>query len=128
MPKMKAVSLPKTIQKAQKIFNSFIRLRDAEKPCVACGKYKIEHASHFYSAGSFTHLRFNEDNVHGSCLRCNYFLSGNLNEYRKTLEKRIGKERLELLDYEAKRKIKKWSIYELEKIIADYKSKIKDGL
>jgi hypothetical protein len=127
MPKMKAISLPKTLAKAQKAFNAFIRFRDAEKPCVACGKYKIEHASHFYSVGSFSHLRFNEDNVHGSCMRCNYFLSGNLIEYRKSLEKRIGKERLELLDYESKRKIKKWAIYELEEIISTYKSKVKSG-
>ncbi len=88
---------------------------------------KIEHASHFYSAGKHTALRFNEDNVHGSCLQCNYFKHGNLIPYRINLEHRIGKERLDLLDGLASRLVHKWSILELQTIENEYKDKIKSG-
>jgi hypothetical protein len=91
-------SLPWLKKKAQTVFNKFIRERDKDKGCISCLSWNIDHASHFYSMGHHLGLAYNEDNVHGSCLRCNYFLGGNLNEYRKRLEKRIGLERLQKLD------------------------------
>jgi len=121
------ITLSKQIAKTQKVFNQFIRMRDQEQSCIACGKFKIEHASHFYSAGKHTALRFNEDNVHGSCLQCNYFKHGNLIPYRINLEHRIGKERLDLLDGLASRLVHKWSILELQTIENEYKDKIKSG-
>ena len=120
------MSLPKQLKKTQAVFNKFIRLRDKEKGCVSCKSPKIEHASHYFSAGKFPALRFNEDNVHGSCLRCNYFMNGNLLEYRKTLLKRIGEERLDFLEGLANRKTHKWSILELKTIENEYKQKIKN--
>lgn len=120
------MSLPKQLKKTQAVFNKFIRLRDKEKGCVSCKSPKIEHASHYFSAGKFPALRFNEDNVHGSCLRCNYFMNGNLLEYRKTLLKRIGEERLDFLEGLANRKTHKWSILELQTIENEYKQKIKN--
>jgi hypothetical protein len=118
--------IAKSLKKTQATFNKFIRLRDKDKGCVSCKSPKIEHASHFFSAGKFPALRFNEDNVHGSCLRCNYFMSGNLLEYRKTLVKRIGEKRLELLEGMANRKVYKWSVFDLELLNNEYKKKIKD--
>ena len=84
-------------KKAQIVFNAWIRKRDAEKRCVSCPG-KVEQAGHFYSAGHYNHLRFDERNVQGQCIRCNYHLHGNLISYRVELEKRIGKEALEELD------------------------------
>ncbi len=128
MKAKKQISYPALLQKAQRIFNEFIRQRDADKPCITCGKYKIEHACHFYSAGHYTGLRFNEDNVHGGCLQCNYFKHGAGNEYRRNIELRIGEQRLLLLDSTATRqRFKKWSRLELEIIIAEYKNKIKQA-
>ena len=120
------MSLPKQLKKTQAVFNKFIRLRDKDKGCVSCKSPKIEHASHYFSAGKFTALRFNEDNVHGSCLRCNYFMNGNLLEYRKTLLKRIGEERVDFLEGLANRSTHKWSILELQTIENEYKQKIKN--
>jgi len=85
-------------KKAQVVFNKWIRERDKDLPCISCSSRNTSTASHFYSAGHYNALRFNEDNVHISCHRCNYFLHGNLSEYRVKLEKRIGKERLLALD------------------------------
>jgi hypothetical protein len=117
--------LSKEIAKTQKVFNTYIRLRDAGKPCISCGVDKIEQASHYYSAGKYSHLRFNEDNVHGSCLRCNYYLHGNLIPYRRNLLDKIGAERLMILDGIAERRVHKWSILELQTIRDEYKTKIK---
>lgn len=129
-PKMSAkpkkpITLAKQVAKTQKVFNAFIRKRDEGKGCISCKSLKIEHASHFYPAGKFTALRFNEDNVHGSCMRCNYFMHGNLNSYRLNLVHRIGKDRLELLDGLANRSVHKWNILELQTIEEEYKLKIK---
>jgi len=90
---------PKLKIKAQNFFNAFIRERDKHNFCISCNNQKVEQAGHFYSAGHHNHLRFNEDNVHGQCLRCNYYLCGNLNKYRINLETKIGKERLAKLDF-----------------------------
>jgi hypothetical protein len=90
--------------KAQNYFNAFIRDRDKDSFCISCQKSRVEQAGHFYSAGHHNHLRFNEDNVHGQCLRCNYYLCGNLNKYRINLQNKIGKERLAKLDLLASQK------------------------
>ena len=106
IPKPKKTKIPITEKQtfelkkiAQNKFNAFIRKRDSKEFCICCQKGKPEQAGHFYSAGHYNHLRFNEDNVHGCCIRCNYYLSGNLGEYRKHLEIKIGKKRLEYLDF-----------------------------
>lgn len=117
--------VPNQLKKTQAAFNKFIRLRDKDKGCVSCKSHKIEHASHYFSAGKYPALRFHEDNVHGSCLRCNYFMSGNLLEYRKTLVTRIGSKRLESLEALANRKVHKWSYVELVLLEKEYKQKIK---
>lgn len=85
-------------KRAQTVFNAWIRERDKGQPCISCGNTTELQAGHYYSAGHFPQLRFNEDNVHGQCLRCNYFVCGNLTPYRVNLEKKIGAERLATLD------------------------------
>lgn len=94
-------SIPKLRKKASVKFNRFIRERDKDKQCCSCNSYNITQASHFYSAGHYPCLEFTEDNVWGSCMKCNTYLSGNLNEYRKKLIKLIGIERVESLDAKA---------------------------
>ena len=110
----------------QKLVNSYIRKRDQDKPCISCGKPlkgKFD-AGHFYSVGSYPNLRYDEDNIWGQCVRCNRDLHGNLLEYRKNLEFRIGQERMQ--DLEAKRNLElKLSIPEIKDLIKVYKKKIK---
>jgi gamma-glutamylcyclotransferase (GGCT)/AIG2-like uncharacterized protein YtfP len=91
-------SVPQLRKKAGIVFRRWIRKRDEGKPCVSCGSYNTSDAGHFYSAGHYPALEFNELNTHAQCKRCNMFLSGNLNEYRKGLLYRIGAEELEKLD------------------------------
>lgn len=125
-----------TVKKVQDKFNEYIRLRDTGGvacQCISCPAivyYKNNvHASHYHSAGNFKSLRFNEDNCHVSCIKCNTYLSGNLLEYRKGLIKKIGivrVEKLELLAAASKRSVWKPMEFELQYIFDEYKLKIKE--
>lgn len=113
-------------QKLVRIFNTFIRMRDKGKPCISCGAFTDLQAGHFFSAGHYTHLRFNEDNVWGQCVRCNYHLHGNQAEYRIGLIKRIGEEKVKQLEIKAQlRSVNRYSRFELELLCNYYKEKIK---
>jgi len=111
----------------QKIFNEFIRLRDQKKPCISClapaGTYTV-NAGHYYPVGGYPNLRFNEDNCHNQCVHCNQHKHGNLIEYRKGLEERIGIEKLEELD-QLKNETLKLTIPEIKELIQEYKQKVK---
>src|SRR3990167_7147036 len=93
--KYKKKSIPQLIKLATKYFNKFIRQRD--KICISCGA-GVDHAGHYLSAGHHSAHRFNELNTNGKCLRCNNFLHWNLINYRKGLVKKIGLERVEILE------------------------------
>lgn len=84
---------------AKDYFHKFIRLRDTDENgvgfCISSGRLvrygtKECQAGHFYPAGTFKALEFDEDNVHVQSLADNYFRSANLNEYRPRLIKKIG--------------------------------------
>ena len=115
------------LKEAQIVFNKYINLRDKGLPCVSCGK-PIKgrvNASHFWNANNHHNVRFDEDNVHSSCITCNQFLSGNLLEYRTRLCSKIGQKRFDEL--EAKRHVtKKWTKDELKEIIKKYKDLVRD--
>jgi len=110
---------------AQKVFNTFIRMRDKGLPCISCNAENYTSScGHYYSSGNHKNVTFNEDNCHAQCwYNCNSNLSGNLIEYRKGLIQRIGLERLEQLDNIAKLE-KKFTIDEIKEIIKIYKKKI----
>jgi len=114
------------IKLAQQTFNKYINLRDKKLPCISCGKPITGrvNASHYFNANNHWNVRFNEFNVHSSCITCNQYLSGNLIEYRKGLINKIGEEQLTLLELEAN-KTRKFTIEELKEIINTYKKKIK---
>ncbi len=84
--------------KAIENFNSFIRERDKDQPCISCGSYSDLEAGHYHSAGNFESTRFNEFNVSGQCKKCNSFMHGNLILYGKGLIKRYGQEEYDKLD------------------------------
>lgn len=117
--RVKEDSIPKLTDKAVKVFNGFIRRRDANKGCISCGK-EVDHAGHYLSVGLHGHLRFNEINCNGQCLRCNNFLHGNLINYRQGLVKRYGENKVLMLESCA-HGVKRWSRCELLAIIKTYK-------
>lgn len=109
----------------QKIFNTYIRVRDKSKPCISCGKMLVNKfdAGHFFSVGAYPNLRFNEDNVHGQCVECNQHKHGNINEYTINLPERIGQERYDLL-LDIRSLPLHLSIEEIKEKITFYKGKI----
>lgn len=120
--KYKKYTVAQLKKKAQVVFNKFIRERDKDLPCISCKKAPVQQAGHFYSAGHYNHLRFNELNTNGQCVRCNHFLSGNLNVYRINLEAKIGTENLKQLDILANHKsLHKDDRFTLIDIIEKYK-------
>jgi hypothetical protein len=84
----------------QVIFNTWIRLRDSDEPCISCGVplWGKFDAGHFHSVGDYPNLRYHVDNVFGQCVECNRHKRGNIHEYRINLIKRIGIERVEALN------------------------------
>jgi hypothetical protein len=113
-------SIPKLTEQAQKVFNAWIRRRDQDKSCISCATGQPEQAGHYLSAGHHGHLRFNEMNVNGQCVRCNLHLHGNGINYRSGLVKRHGENKVLMLEAQ-KHGIKKWSRAELMAIINFYK-------
>jgi hypothetical protein len=112
----------------QVIFNTFIRTRDKGKPCISCGCImdgKKGDASHFYSVGGNPSVRFNEDNVHLSCVYCNRDKHGNLLEYNERLPDRIGLDRYKALK-ETRNTPRHYTIPELIELKVIYKDKIKE--
>jgi hypothetical protein len=114
---------PQLVKVAQTAINAFVRARDADKPCISCGKPpSIESnsvdAGHFRSVGSAPHMRFVEDNVHGQCKHCNQYLAGNVLAYRKGLIERIGLERVEQI--ESDQTVRKYTREGLQEIARHY--------
>jgi hypothetical protein len=109
----------------QDVFNTFIRLRDKDKPCISCGTFTGKmNAGHYKSVGGSPELRFNELNVHKQCEYCNTHLSANLIEYRIGLVKRIGVEQVEFLERKDHAPLK-LTVDEIKEQIKVYKDKIK---
>ena len=124
--KLDLMTLSDYLKLTQQVFNKWINLRDKGLPCISCDKpiNGRVNASHYFNANNHWNVRFNEFNVHSSCITCNQYLSGNLIEYRSRLINKIGIEQLTLLELEAN-KTRKFTIEELKQIINTYKLKIK---
>lgn len=121
-------SIQQLIKMAERWCNKYIRERDQNQPCVSCMQYRKLEAGHFYSAGHYSALRFDENNIHGQCSQCNRHLHGNLNEYRRNIVLRIGNGGLSTLDdkVDLYRVVGfKWDRIELIEVIEYYKNKLK---
>jgi hypothetical protein len=114
----------KWVQEAQQAFNAWIRLRDAGLGCISCGAFDGKrNAGHYLSTGARPELRFDEDNVHGQCERCNTYLHGNLIAYRAALLERIGADGVARL--EGPWPVRKKTVDELRSIRDDYRTRVR---
>lgn len=129
--------LKKAKEKAQRIFNEWIRLRDCVETdgtpfaaiCCTCNKLTQNNgdlqASHFIlDSKNGNSTSFDPVNVNSSCKRCNRFLHGNLGNYAVFIIKKYGQDELDRLQ-RLKLITKKWTITEFEEIYEEYKNKIK---
>jgi hypothetical protein len=125
---MKKKTLGKLKQDLQKIFNEYIRLRDSGKPCISCGEYNKLQAGHYHAVSGYDGLRFDEDNVHGECARCNCWDESHLIRYGINLKNKIGEEDYQSLlerAAEYKRNGYRFSRIEIEEKIQYYKEQVK---
>lgn len=113
--------MSRLLTKAQYVFNKWIRERDKDLPCISCGQAPPEQAGHYFAAGLYSELRFNEINVNGQCVKCNYYKHGNLEHYRNGLINKYGIDKVLLLESAARRSLRKFTRSELELIIKTYK-------
>ena len=131
MPKRsKIVSLARLKKKLDEVFKAYIRKRDLRHDgtfvCVSCYQTKTKdqmHAGHFWAAGKYTAVRWDEMNVWGQCAHCNTFLHGNLYNYSKSLKLKLG-QGFDLLEERAHQPMKldrQW----LEEKIKHYQNLIK---
>lgn len=117
--------LTKLKNKAQTIFNSFIRERDKQPngkwTCISCQKeFDRIHAGHYFSTKYYDHMRFDPDNCHSQCPACNTFKDGNIIAYRYNLLKKIGKERLYYLELKGLSPLRPKHTIESLKILLNY--------
>ncbi|MFC7347291.1 recombination protein NinG [Chryseobacterium zhengzhouense] len=127
--KYKSKSMSYLIEKAQELVNAYVRKRDAINDngdfiCISCQQLKPKsqcNASHYFSRGNYGSVRFNLDNIHSGCIKCNMYLSGNLIPYRVYLIKKIGQERFDNLEMMAYAKGFKHDRFMLIELIERYK-------
>lgn len=114
------------LKDTQQAFNAWVRERDAELPCISCGRHhqgKYD-AGHYRTVGSNPALRFEPLNCHRQCSPCNTQLSGNIVNYRIALVARIGAEAVDWL--EGPHEAKKYTVEELKAMTADYRAKTRE--
>ena len=128
--RLKTKSVPKLKELATEVFNSWIRNRDSELPCISCGIWynaiNTQQAGHYLSGGHHSGIKYNEQNVNGQCKRCNTHLRGNQAHYREGLVRKYGEEAVKALEDKAawfKRTGYKWQRFTLIETILKYKSK-----
>ena len=117
-------------KEAKKAFQAWVRKRDADLPCISCGKYNCADwaGGHYFDAGIYSGLMFHEWNVNKQCnTYCNKFLSGNKPNYRIGLVKKIGLENVLWLEENKDRlRSRKYTKYELIEIKNKYLLLMKD--
>jgi hypothetical protein len=95
---------PKWKAEAQAVFNRYVRLRDAGKPCISCGATPAQKfggtmdCGHYRTRGSAAHLAFNLHNTAAQCVRCNRDQAGAQKAFEQGLIARIGPEKVEAIN------------------------------
>jgi hypothetical protein len=116
--------------KLDKLLSKFIRLRDSSDgvfKCCSCGQlkpYEQADCGHFINR-RWMATRWREDNCHAQCRSCNRFDEGNAVGYTMFMIDKYGKEHVEYLQA-IKNAGYKYSDFELQVLISEYKQKLKD--
>ncbi|MDH2077174.1 recombination protein NinG [Pseudomonas atacamensis] len=121
------------LREAQAAVNEYVRLRDANLPCISCDSMPNDNdlmtgsrwdAGHYRSVGACPELRFEPLNIHRQCVKCNRNLSGNAVEYRIRLVQRVGAETVAWL--EGPHQPRKYTVEEIKTIKAEYRAKTRE--
>lgn len=114
-----------------KLFHLFIRLRDGREDgtfqCISCGRilpFERSDCGYFINE-RYSATRYNEDNCHAQCRTCNFFKSGNTEEYRKALVRKFGEEKVQEIE-RMKNDFSKMSENDFQEKIDYYRIKIEE--
>lgn len=113
--KYKGRSISWLEDKLQDLVNAKVRKRDSVNGffiCISCQELKPinqMNSGHYFAKEFYKSVRFDLDNMHGQCVRCNKYLSANLIPYRANLLLKIGEHRLQQLEEKAALKGFKYS-------------------
>lgn len=107
--KYKGRSIEWLEDRLQDLINAKVRRRDSVNGyfiCISCQELKPVkqmNAGHYYPKEplAYRSVKFDLDNIHGQCIRCNRHLSANLIPYRANLLLKIGEHRLRQLEQKA---------------------------
>ena len=135
-------ALKKAHSKCERLCHAAVRMRDIKRSkdgsyyfvCIACNKKfdvtlfsdksiyngRSMHASHYFDSHGMQSVRYDLDNIHLSCSRCNRQLHGNKENYEINLRHKIGVDRFENLRAKAHRPYK-FNIIELENMSDEFK-------
>lgn len=127
--KSKSPKKPNYVDQLDRVFSLYIRLRDCLPngmcKCISCGKYfpfaQVD-CGHFYSR-IHTATRWDEDNCNAECRYCNRMSAEHLIGYRANLVRKIGEQRVALLEVKAHQTVKR-DEYVMKLLIEDYKKKV----
>lgn len=118
---------PNLKTKLDKVFSEYIRLRDAMDNgffrCISCGQIKPfgQADNGHYINRQHMSTRFDEMNCNAQCRRCNRFMEGNIQNYRKGMVAKYGEQKVILLE-SRQGIIRKFSDFEYEERIKHYKA------
>ena len=98
--RIKEIKLSKDLENTRIQTHSFIHLRDQGNNCISCPKINdgTFDAGHYFKAELYSSLKFNPDNIHLQCRKCNRYMEGNLNAYSIALKKKLGKTKFKELN------------------------------
>lgn len=107
--------------------HAYIRERDKNDLCICCNKPlgKDYHAGHYIESGNNPKIRYDERNIHGQRLDCNFFKSGDSGMYRVNLIKKIGLGEVERLESMKGGTVKR-TAQDYKEIEIYYKRKLKE--
>lgn len=115
------------VRQLDKVFSTFIRLRDQDNGCITCNSqapWKEQQDGHFFTRGRFA-TRWHEHNNHMQCVRCNVFLKGNYIIYTIKMIDKYGREFVNELETLSK-STKKITTQEIKDMIEYYSKTVKD--
>lgn len=124
--KEKVMTRGERMARAQAAVNAYVRARDADLPCISCGRFHEGqwHAGHYRSRGAAKNLALDPRNIHKQCQPCNTHLHGNQINYRMGLIARYGLAFVEAL--EADNKPRHLSDEDIDAITQEYRSKLRE--
>lgn len=126
--KPKKLSRGQIVKKLDSAYSQYIRVKDAvggDATCVTCGvtkHWKELQNGHFYTRGRYA-TRWDDDNCHVQCMRCNVMLKGNYIAYTKYMINRYGMDFVDELEIKSLTTYKISTVELVEKIEL-YKQKV----